>query len=47
MTVETGAIYLSHLLEACNGVVSKAAEKAEISRQTFHRLMNKLGLSKE
>ncbi len=33
--------YLSAALEACEGVVARAAERAGIPRQTFHRLMSK------
>ena len=39
-------IYLSSLLDAHGGVVSKAAEAAGIPRQTFHRLMTKHRLKK-
>jgi two-component system response regulator AtoC len=40
------SIYLANLLQSCGGVVSKAAERAGISRQTLHRLINKLGIDK-
>ena len=33
--------YLSAILDACNGVVSRAAKKAGIARQTFYRLLEK------
>ena len=39
-------VYLSSMLDAHDGVVSKAAEAAGIPRQTFHRLMNKHRLKK-
>ncbi len=39
-------LYLSAMLDSCNGVVAHAAQKSDIPRQTFHRLMNKHGLSR-
>ena len=39
-------VYLSSMLDACGGVVAKAAQKAGIPRQTFHRLMTKHRLRK-
>jgi transcriptional regulator of acetoin/glycerol metabolism len=32
------------VLEQCNGVIKRAAQKANIPRQSFHRLLRKLGL---
>jgi DNA-binding NtrC family response regulator len=39
-------IYLLHMLDTCDGVVTQAAARAEIPRQTFHRLMKKHGLGR-
>jgi len=39
-------VYLTTVLDACDGVVTRAAKAAQIPRQTFHRLMSKHGLSK-
>jgi len=36
--------YCRSLLQACDGVVVRAAERAGISRQMFHRLLQKHGL---
>jgi DNA-binding NtrC family response regulator len=38
--------YLTAILDANGGVVTRAAQAAGIPRQTFHRLMSKHGLSK-
>jgi transcriptional regulator with GAF, ATPase, and Fis domain len=38
--------YLANVLDRCAGVVTRAAERAEIPRQTFHRLMKKHGLTR-
>ena len=38
--------YLAAMLDSCDGVVAHAAERAQIPRQTFHRLMTKHGLRK-
>ncbi|MBN1515809.1 sigma-54-dependent Fis family transcriptional regulator [Candidatus Sumerlaeota bacterium] len=37
--------YLERVLDQCNGVVSKAAEKAGISRRNFYERMEKLGIN--
>jgi DNA-binding NtrC family response regulator len=39
--------YLMNSLDKSEGVVSRAAQVAEIPRQTFHRLMKKYGLLKQ
>jgi DNA-binding NtrC family response regulator len=39
--------YVSSLLHACSGVVARAARKANVTRQTMHRLINKYGLFRE
>ena len=36
--------YLSAVLDACNGIVSWAAKRAGLPRQTFYRLVNKYKL---
>ena len=36
--------YLEALLRAESGVVSRAADRAGVPRQTFHRLIRKHGL---
>jgi DNA-binding NtrC family response regulator len=38
--------YLASALDACDGVVARAAQKADIPRQTFHRLMSKHNLTR-
>lgn len=38
--------YVTELLEDCGGIVSHAAQKAKISRQTLYRLIDKHGLPK-
>jgi DNA-binding NtrC family response regulator len=39
-------VYLSSVLDACGGRVTRAADKAGITRQTMHRLMTKHRLIK-
>ncbi len=39
-------VYLAAILDACDGVVARAAQKADIPRQTFHRLMGKHNLQR-
>jgi DNA-binding NtrC family response regulator len=41
------AAYCRRLLDECNGVVTHAAERAGISRQTFHRLLKQHGIDAE
>jgi transcriptional regulator of acetoin/glycerol metabolism len=38
--------YLSAVLDSCNGVMSWAAKKADLPRQTFYRLVAKYKLKK-
>jgi len=38
--------YLLAILEACKGIVAHAAKRANIPRQTFHRLLKKHGITK-
>lgn len=39
--------YVQSLLKACEGVVARAARKANVTRQTMHRLINKYALNRE
>ena len=37
--------YLTEHLRAANGVVTRAAQRAALPRQSFHRMLRRLGLS--
>ena len=38
--------YLTHALETCSGVITKAVERTGISRPTLYRMMNRIGLTR-
>jgi DNA-binding NtrC family response regulator len=47
MTLSCQREYLLALLKKCDGNVTKAAELANIERESFHRLMRKCGIRSE
>jgi transcriptional regulator of acetoin/glycerol metabolism len=38
--------YLQHMLDRCEGIVTQAAQRAPIPRQSFHRLLRKYRLAR-